>query len=173
MKVTLPSTCATPTPSWSIDSMSASLTPSLALRLRRREDLALDLLHDLDAVERVGERRRVAVLERERRRADLRRRGRDPGARVEDRAGGAIESTRVRARADHLVARRHHQPDALALRVVGEERGEDGVALVRQVHAPAGFGGVPPQVGEVVREAAIEGRPGAARRHAELLAREA
>src|SRR5476649_2627173 len=64
MKTTLPSTCATPMPSWSIDSMKASFTPALlALRRGRGEHLALDLLGHLHAVHAVGEGRGVAAGE--------------------------------------------------------------------------------------------------------------
>src|SRR5476649_1232323 len=70
MKTTLPSTCATPMPSWSIDSMKASLTSTLlALRRRRVEHLALDLLDYLHSVHAVGEGSRVAAREVEAHRA--------------------------------------------------------------------------------------------------------
>src|SRR5687768_13662375 len=73
MKVTLPSTCATPTPSWSIDSMTASVTAALlAQRLHIGERLPRDLFAHRDAVQGVAEGRRVAVGRREAHRADLR-----------------------------------------------------------------------------------------------------
>src|SRR5262245_55129387 len=104
MKVTFPSTCATPTPSWSMDSMTASVTASLALRLRHREVLAHDLLGDRHAIDGVVHHPGIAVREGERQRPDLAEVDRRPRVRVERRPAGDVQVTRVRIGRAHARA---------------------------------------------------------------------
>ena len=108
-------------------------TPCDVRRARHRGGHALDL--------RGGRQCRVvAVREDQLRRADrrLHRAG---------RAGGAIEVPFEGSQRSFVQRRDEEQRRAVG--AVGVPRGEDRVALVREVDAPARLGGVPPEVGEV------------------------
>ena len=111
-------------------------------------------LAHLDAIHRVTQRSGVHVQEGGRHRSHAREVGSADGREgvgVERGARGAVQVAREGDAVGLHGAVGHHQPQRRAVGVVGEERAEEDVALVVEVHTPAGLGRVPPQGGVVER----------------------